>query len=235
MLRIGILDCSFLCSPTVFEGKIRQVSPERRALVERHRTEGGRRQSLGGGLLLQEMLAQTAREKQAASYNSFSWEKGEQGKPILRGVTDAMGHPFYVNLSHSGEMAAAVLADFEVGIDIQEQQNLPEGVAKRFFSKEEQGWLNETEEETGERFFRIWTLKEAYIKTTGLGMRTPLAEFDVTKAARQPGVVTAIGEKMFLCALPTVLQPTEQERSYALAVGGVQPYEIPQLEFLMEH
>ena len=141
------------------------------------------------------------------------------------------GYPLYVNLSHSGEMAAAVLADFEVGIDIQEQQNPPEGVAKRFFSKEEQAWLEKTAEEKGERFFRIWTLKESYIKTTGLGMRTPLTEFDVTRAARQPGVVTAIGEKMFLCALPPVLQPTERERCYALAVGGVQSYEIPKPEF----
>lgn len=246
MLQIGIMDCSPLSNPAFFSEKIKQVSPQRRDIVECHKTERGKRQSLGGGLLIQAMLEQAVQQRCAAPYHSFSWKKGEQGKPILLGVTDTKGEPLYVNLSHSGEMAAAVLADFEVGIDIQEQQTPPEGVARRFFTQQEQAWLYATEAmEKAEHFFRLWTLKEAYIKTTGQGMRTPLMDFDVTKAAEKCGEVIAItekgweaekAEKIFLCALPTILQPTDPEQHYALAVGGKKLYETPETQcFLIQH
>lgn len=237
MIQIGILDCSPLSDPVIFQKKMKQISADRQTVVDRHRTEKGRRQSLGGGLLLQAMLEQAVREQWAAPYTSFSWKKGAQGKPILRGVTDLRGCPLYVNLSHSGELAAAVLADFEVGIDIQEQQMPPEGVARRFFTQQEQAWIQAAEDgEKADRFFRVWTLKEAYIKTTGLGMRTPLMDFDVTEAAKEGGKVRAVEKELFLCALPEIQQPTEPKRRYALAVGGVKAYETPKPQwFLMEH
>lgn len=237
MIQIGILDCSPLSDPVIFQKKMKQISADRQTVVDRHRTETGRRQSLGGGLLLQAMIEQAVWEQWAAPCTSFSWEKGAQGKPILRGVTDLRGFPLYVNLSHSGELAAAVLADFEVGIDIQEQQVPPEGVARRFFTRQEQAWIQAAEDgEKADRFFRVWTLKEAYIKTTGLGMRTPLMDFDVTEAAKEGGKVRAVEKELFLCALPGIQQPTESKRRYALAVGGVKAYEMPEPQwFLIQH
>ena len=76
MIQIGILDCSPLSDPVTFQKKMKQISADRQAVVERHRTEKGRRQSLGGGLLLQAMLEQAVQEQWAAPYSSFSWEKG---------------------------------------------------------------------------------------------------------------------------------------------------------------
>ena len=49
---------------------------------------------------------------------------------------------------------------------------LKPSVAKRFFSETEYHWIYDTENVSvqAERFFRLWTLKEAYAKATGNGI-----------------------------------------------------------------
>ena len=54
-------------------------------------------------------------------------------------------------------------------------------VAKRFFSETEYDFLSgkNTEEEKTVSFYRIWTLKESYVKALGEGLSIPLNAFDI--------------------------------------------------------
>ena len=54
-------------------------------------------------------------------------------------------------------------------------------VADRFFAKEELAWMYavEDEEEINRRMFRIWTMKESFLKATGKGISLPLGDFAV--------------------------------------------------------
>lgn len=87
------------------------------------------------------------------------------------------------NLSHSGSwvMCAASDAgtDIKVGCDIERIGTVREGVARRFFCREEyeQIFGLDSKEEQREAFFRFWVLKESFLKATREGMALPMDSF----------------------------------------------------------
>lgn len=101
------------------------------------------------------------------------------GKPILASEFDPSGLSF--NLTHSrGAAALAVTRDREVGIDIEQRERDVEflALAERFFTPAEaQHLLTLRDEQRGEAFFAIWTLKEAFVKGIGRGLSFPLDAF----------------------------------------------------------
>ncbi len=83
------------------------------------------------------------------------------------------GKPYFSNLninfsvSHSNDVWACLMADFNVGLDIQEERTVAyEKISKRFFVKDEYEYIREKGKEA---FFDIWTGKEAFVKYTGNG------------------------------------------------------------------
>jgi 4'-phosphopantetheinyl transferase len=100
------------------------------------------------------------------------------GKPAI--VEPREGIPLQFNLSHSaGMVACAVSLAGEVGVDVEtiRPQNSLE-LARRFFAPDEASQLETlTPDLQTEAFFRLWTLKEAYIKARGLGLSLDLAGF----------------------------------------------------------
>lgn len=99
---------------------------------------------------------------------SWAFETGSSGKPR---VTALPGPHF--NLSHSeGLVACAVSNELEVGIDVEPvNRDAPLEIARIHFAPAEQSWiaaLPRSEQALG--FWRVWTLKEAFIKATGRGL-----------------------------------------------------------------
>lgn len=101
------------------------------------------------------------------AYKNADFAKGEHGKPYI------VGHPIHYNISHSGQYVVLVVANSEVGVDVQEKKGKRlSTMAKRFFSEEEKQAVLECdcEEEQIELFFHIWCRKEAYGKYLGSGL-----------------------------------------------------------------
>jgi 4'-phosphopantetheinyl transferase len=101
------------------------------------------------------------------------------GKPE---IDPSLGRPrLRFNLSHTrGLVACAAGLDDDLGIDGEATDRIKDELelAEHFFAADEVSLLRGTAK--GERrntFFRIWTLKEAYIKATGLGLACPLDSF----------------------------------------------------------
>lgn len=110
------------------------------------------------------------------SYNKF-------GKPLLNGISG-----FSYNISHSGMWVVIAYGSSEVGIDIEQIRTVKENIADKFFSKEEQIFINEMKGDVQKkRFTQIWTLKESYIKYLGTGLSTRLDSFSVNASK---GMVT---------------------------------------------
>ena len=107
--------------------------------------------------------------------SSLRFSVGEYGKPYL---TDYSGWDF--NLSHSaGKMAVVIGQGGQVGIDIEQCQlrNSPVGLAKRCFASTEfDYWLQLSESQQLNDFYRFWTLKEALVKACGRGIALGLEQ-----------------------------------------------------------
>lgn len=147
------------------------LSEERREKINSRRFEKDKIQALGAGLLLDHGLREYGLRER-----SVHMAYGGNGKPYLA------DHPeIHFNLSHSGTMAMAVFSDRETGCDVERVQEARMGVAQRFFAEAELEELKRQPpgEKKDELFFRIWTLKESYLKVTGEGMRIPLNSFSV--------------------------------------------------------
>ncbi|MGC3970837.1 MAG: 4'-phosphopantetheinyl transferase superfamily protein [Pirellulales bacterium] len=85
------------------------------------------------------------------------------------------------NLSHTrGAALVGVVRGAELGVDIEmtERDASCLELADRYFSPSEVAALHALPaEQQRERFFELWTLKEAYIKARGMGLAIPLDQF----------------------------------------------------------
>ena len=103
-------------------------------------------------------------------------------------VTDKNGKPYIengpirFNISHCENVLACAFSEKEIGIDIEKIKPIPLNVLKRFFSEKEQEFvLGKTQNydfsvdyntpEILERFYKIYTLKEAICKKSGVGIK----------------------------------------------------------------
>jgi 4'-phosphopantetheinyl transferase len=110
------------------------------------------------------------------------------GKPFLGGAGASAGIRF--NLAHSGDMALiAISLGVDVGIDI-EKVNPDidlDSIARRCFAPGERKSLESVSPLLPvDRFFTIWTRKEAYLKGRGDGLLGPLTEIDVSASPAYP-------------------------------------------------
>lgn len=96
-------------------------------------------------------------------YFDYEIAYNSKGKPYFLSNCE-----IFFNISHSSNYVACVIGDRPVGIDIEKAREVRQNLAKRFFDISEAEWIKECDSD--ERFFRIWTLKEAYGKATGQGV-----------------------------------------------------------------
>jgi 4'-phosphopantetheinyl transferase len=105
----------------------------------------------------------------------------KDGRPYVAGPI-GVGR-LHFSLSHTkGCIACAVSPNEAVGIDVEEcspRDGLME-IAEKNFSADEIATLRALEpQEQSKRFFEYWTIKEAYIKARGKGLRIPLNSFSI--------------------------------------------------------
>lgn len=95
---------------------------------------------------------------------------GEYGKPSLS------EHPeLHYNISHADGIAAAMVSEYECGIDCERVRRYRPSVFKRCYSDTERRDIETAPEaERDLLFFKLWTLKEAYVKAIGKGLSVPL-------------------------------------------------------------
>ena len=97
----------------------------------------------------------------------IDFEIDSNGRPRL------VGDGAWFSLSHSGALVAAAVAPWpEVGLDIEREDEGADliGVAASVFTDEEREAIAAAPGDARLRlFFSLWTLKEAYLKATGMG------------------------------------------------------------------
>lgn len=95
--------------------------------------------------------------------------EGEHGKPFL-----SYRPALHYNISHSGDYVVCVLADEEVGIDVQVHREANyERMLERMVTDEKRREIL-AGPDVEKEFFAQWVLREAYIKWTGEGLSRDL-------------------------------------------------------------
>jgi 4'-phosphopantetheinyl transferase len=99
-------------------------------------------------------------------------EVGARGKPFLAPVQNRLIH---FNLSHSGDlMILAIAMNLELGVDVEIINSILEWsqIAANYFNEYEMQAIAglPTKNEQLHAFYRVWTIKEAYLKARGDGL-----------------------------------------------------------------
>ncbi len=102
--------------------------------------------------------------------------KNEFGKPYLKDYLN-----IHFNISHTKGAIICAISDKPVGVDIERIRKANKQVVKKCFTVDEQNYIFSNEKSIDERFTRIWTMKEAYVKWIGQGMEIPFNSFDVLR------------------------------------------------------
>lgn len=151
----------------------RLLSPDERARLARFRVEPARTLYLSAHALLRLALSRLA----GPPPDVWRFEPDARGKPTVG--APSTDPPFHFSLTHTdGLVGCAIAAEPEIGVDAEgvSRRGSFEGLARRFYSLDEQRLLAETPTERyRETFLDLWTLKEAYLKARGLGLTVPTA------------------------------------------------------------
>lgn len=126
-------------------------------------------------LLAEALVRYALCDKYSFKYEKIIFGYSKYGKPLL-----ASDNNIHFNLSHSGEWVVCAIGDTLMGIDVEEMRNtqLP-SVCKSFSEQEIQFLDNMPKENQVEAFYRIWTLKESFVKYNGFGLSYPFESFSL--------------------------------------------------------
>jgi 4'-phosphopantetheinyl transferase len=149
---------------------------------DKHRTEY---------LLSHAMLRLALSEYAPVKPEEWEFSSGDWGKPEIGGPSLDM--PLWFNLSHTEAFAVCVVGRVpHLGVDVENMNRRVacDSLAKRFFAAPEYEYLRGLPLGLQrEGFFRIWTLKEAYIKAQGKGLSIPLDSFHFRFSPETPAKV----------------------------------------------
>ncbi|HCK32190.1 MAG: hypothetical protein CMH32_02345 [Micavibrio sp.] len=109
----------------------------------------------------------------------LSFKTGEWGKPHI-----AQNTPIKFNLSHTHGLTSIVITNnIECGIDIEQTQKIGQdylNLAPRIMDECELEYFNTLDaNQKPSNFVSIWTIKESYIKTLGMGLSYNLTDIHI--------------------------------------------------------
>ena len=150
--KVSVLDIRSFDDEAFYDSVYRTVSDERRKKVDTRRFSKDKRLSLAAGYLLEKELTQLGIAVGDITY-------GQWGKPSLK------GKDICFSLAHSGNYGVCAVYGKEVGIDIECIREVsPKRIAAVCTDKEKQALSDLDDADLADRFFRIWTAKESYLK-----------------------------------------------------------------------
>ena len=166
-MEVYYFDIEPLRNKVIFNSQIENITEGRLERIEKSQSTADKLRLMGSGLMINFIKTKYFVDSDVA--------------------TDKHGKPYFVNsdlkfnLSHSGRYVVAAVSDYEIGIDIQKKKADKHRIAEKNFLQGECAYINAgaNDEERHQRFCEVWTLKEAYLKNIGMGLRKPLNSFEI--------------------------------------------------------
>lgn len=160
-------DTSGLDDPSVYSAAYASMPEYRRRKIDNFVFPKDKKLSMGVELLLRKAL-------EDLDENPKDIILIKNNKPALR------GSDIQFNLSHSERKVMCSVSDEDVGCDVEKVVPINLDIARRYFFRSEYDAISSVDEkERFDLFYRYWTLKESFMKATGLGFELPLDAFEI--------------------------------------------------------
>jgi len=145
------------------------MSPERRDKIAR--LESNRQKNME--LYTELTMIEEAAKDLCVPLELIKVKKTNEGKPYIEGFEN-----YHISVSHCDGIIMFAGHSSPIGVDIEKKRNNYIKLAKRFFTTDEYLTIKKAPL-PGDEFLLVWTRKEACVKLTGQGLKTPLDSFDV--------------------------------------------------------
>ncbi len=193
MIRIYRADTALLPDEDAVLEKMVFLDETRKRKVWQCKNLEDKKRSLLAGYLIQQGVKEWMTKEGGLQGDAkplfLTYDYSRYGKPYFKGEKG-----LYFNISHSKSYVVCAFSDKEVGIDIQIHRKGKADIAWRFFSMEDRALMESLAgggKSPEEIFFALWTVKEAFMKLTGEGLRQGL-DATVIEMADDGG--TGLGE-----------------------------------------
>lgn len=209
MLRLFYMDISCGCSDEQSQAFYKVLPQKRQEKIDKMANRELAEKRLLSGIFMQYGLSLVT----GIPMEDIRYVYGDQGKPyldksIFGKVENGCGECLKLSgmwdekedrenmdfsLSHSGKYAVLAVSNKPVGIDVERQKKNRLLVAKRCFHENEYADIMALPDEgsRNRRFLEYWTMKEAYVKRMGEGLRIPLRSFEIKRGEEKMSYVEA--------------------------------------------
>lgn len=148
-------------------------------------------------LLTRALVRRTLSRYEPVDPKEWKFSSNAYGRPEIS-IHHGVEARLRFNVSHTqGLIALGITRSAPIGVDAEDAlaREAPVNVARRFFAPEEAATLAAAPEQERQcRFFRYWTLKEAYVKARGRGLSLPLDKFSFSYPDERTVVFSASSE-----------------------------------------
>jgi 4'-phosphopantetheinyl transferase len=151
-----------------FDAWINEVPEPRRTRILRQRNA----QSAAAQLCADRLLGYALRRLYGLDVRALDQRVTPEGKPYFDGPQAP-----HFSISHSHAMALCALHGAPVGADVERVRRVRDALARRIMSDAEYAAYLASPDPV-RFFFRIWTLKESFVKQTGLGIAQDLKKLE---------------------------------------------------------
>lgn len=182
-MKIYYYNIDKLLDKSIYSEYYEIMEDDRKNKIDRIKQEDKKLQSLAAGILIQH-IRKTEKENSMIIVDKYNKPSFEDNK-------------IKFNVSHSSGYAVAAVSNYEIGIDTEDVKRKNKFTMKErrivnsCFAPKEQKYIYDIGTEQGklERFFRVWTIKEAYVKMEGTGMIRPFYTFEVDFEEKSPRII----------------------------------------------
>lgn len=174
------------------------IQPEEKERIQKFVFTRDAKASLIGRLLLRKCIS----EFLDVPYNVLKLGRNEDNRPVVA-YPERIPSPFDFNVSHQGDFSVLAADEYvNVGIDVMKAEYLGGktiqdffSVMRRQFTPQEWNFVEQpgTENELVRRFYRLWCLKESFVKAMGPGLAIDLQRLNFNCQTKEvaEGAITA--------------------------------------------
>lgn len=175
------------------ESMLNTLSQSEKARAERFLAPLAKMEFILGRVALREILSRYL----GVAPENLELELTKHGKPVLKNAP----LPLTFSLTHSGgQVFIAVALSKEIGIDFEtrNEKRAFSSIAQEVFSPLEISELERlNKNDYVSRFYDLWTLKEAYTKARGLGLKLPFSCINILFSNRSFSIAAEFETRFF--------------------------------------